>query len=80
MQRLAPPRLPRPGFRFPMRAGQTVDASLVAWFTALACFKSAATWSLFVKHNRRRHSPQGELKAMAPALRRLLARARSMVG
>ena len=26
----------------------------IAWFSALACFKSAATWSLIVKHNRRR--------------------------
>jgi aminoglycoside phosphotransferase (APT) family kinase protein len=52
----------------------------LAWFTALACFKSAATWSLIVKHNRRRRSPRAELEAMAPALPRLLARARSMVG
>jgi aminoglycoside phosphotransferase (APT) family kinase protein len=47
------------------------------WFTALACFKSAATWSLIVKHNRRRRSPQAELEAMVPTLPRLLARARS---
>jgi hypothetical protein len=45
----------------------------------LACFKSAATWSLIVKHNRRRHSPRAELEAMVPALPRLLARARSLV-
>jgi aminoglycoside phosphotransferase (APT) family kinase protein len=51
----------------------------LAWFTALACFKSAATWSLIVKHNRRRHSPRAELEAMVPALPRLLARARSLV-
>jgi aminoglycoside phosphotransferase (APT) family kinase protein len=51
----------------------------LAWFTALACFKSAATWSLIVKHNRRRRSPRTELEAMAPILPRLLARARSMV-
>jgi aminoglycoside phosphotransferase (APT) family kinase protein len=50
------------------------------WFSSLACFKSAATWSLIVKHNRRRRSPRAELEAMAPALPRLLARARSMVG
>jgi aminoglycoside phosphotransferase (APT) family kinase protein len=49
------------------------------WFTALACFKSAATWSLIVKHNRRRRSPQAELEAMAATLPRLLARARSML-
>ena len=34
------------------REGGSVDD--LAWFTALACFKSAATWSLIVKHNRRR--------------------------
>jgi aminoglycoside phosphotransferase (APT) family kinase protein len=51
----------------------------LAWFTALAYFKSAATWSLIVKHNRRRSSPRPELEAMVPTLPRLLARARSMV-
>jgi aminoglycoside phosphotransferase (APT) family kinase protein len=54
------------------------DADL-AWFTALACFKSAATWSLIVKHNRRRRSPRADLEAMVLTLPRLLARARSMV-
>jgi aminoglycoside phosphotransferase (APT) family kinase protein len=49
------------------------------WFTALACFKSAATWSLIVKHNRRRRSPRTELEAMAMALPGLLARAVSIV-
>jgi hypothetical protein len=52
----------------------------LAWFTALACFKSAATWSLIVKHNRRRPSPRTELEAMVPVLPRLLARAASLVG
>jgi aminoglycoside phosphotransferase (APT) family kinase protein len=51
----------------------------LAWFTALACFKSAATWSLIVKHNRRRRSPRPELDAMAPVLPRLLDRAASML-
>ncbi len=51
----------------------------LAWFSALACFKSAATWSLIVKHNRRKSAPREELEAMAPTLPRLLARARSMV-
>jgi aminoglycoside phosphotransferase (APT) family kinase protein len=51
----------------------------LAWFTALACFKSAATWSLLVKHNRRRRSPRAELEAMAATVPTLLARARSMV-
>lgn len=50
------------------------------WFTALACFKSAATWSLIVKHNRRRRSPRADLEAMAAALPRLLQRARTILG
>jgi aminoglycoside phosphotransferase (APT) family kinase protein len=49
------------------------------WFLALACFKSVATWSLIVKHNRRRRSPRAELEAMAASLPRLLARAESIV-
>jgi aminoglycoside phosphotransferase (APT) family kinase protein len=55
------------------------DVDDLAWFSALACFKSAATWSLIVKHNRRRRSPRTELEAMVPTLPRLLARARSML-
>ena len=51
----------------------------LSWFVALACFKSAATWALIVKHNRRRRSPRAELEAMADVLPRLLARARSML-
>ncbi|MGD1173351.1 phosphotransferase family protein [Mycobacterium seoulense] len=51
----------------------------LAWFRALACFKSAATWALIVKHNRRRRSPRAELEAMAAMLPRLLARARSQL-
>jgi aminoglycoside phosphotransferase (APT) family kinase protein len=45
------------------------------WFQGLACFKSAATWSLIVKHNRRRNIPDPDLEAMAPVLPALLARA-----
>jgi len=52
----------------------------LAWFEALAAFKSAATWSLIVKHNRRRSSPDGELEAMAAVLPRLLARAGDGLG
>ncbi|BBY41620.1 aminoglycoside phosphotransferase [Mycobacterium mantenii] len=51
----------------------------LAWFRALACFKSAATWSLIVKHNRRRASPRAELEAMAAMLPGLLDRARSIL-
>ncbi|MCA2240834.1 phosphotransferase family protein [Mycobacterium sp. WUMAC-067] len=51
----------------------------LGWFTALACYKSVATWSLIVKHNRRRRSPRAELEAMAATLPRLLARADSVL-
>jgi aminoglycoside phosphotransferase (APT) family kinase protein len=49
------------------------------WFQALACFKSAATWSLIVKHNRRRRPPDPNLEAMAPTLPHLLSRARQLL-
>ncbi len=45
------------------------------WFQALACFKSTATWSLIVKHNRRRATPDPELEAMAASLPSLLIKA-----
>jgi aminoglycoside phosphotransferase (APT) family kinase protein len=50
------------------------------WFQALACFKSAATWSLIVKHNRRRTPPDPGLEAMAAALPQLLSRAGELLG
>jgi aminoglycoside phosphotransferase (APT) family kinase protein len=50
------------------------------WFMALACFKSAATWSLIVKHNRRKSAPRAELEAMAPVLPGLLERATTLLG
>jgi aminoglycoside phosphotransferase (APT) family kinase protein len=50
------------------------------WFCALACFKSAATWSLIVKHNRRRSEPDPELESMASALPHLLSRAGELLG
>lgn len=55
------------------------DVPDVGWFEALACFKSAATWSLIVKHNRRRPEPDRDpdLDAMAGALPHLLDRAHS---
>lgn len=52
------------------------NAPHLAWFQALACFKSTATWSLIVKHNRRRATPDPELEAMAASLPALLAKAR----
>jgi aminoglycoside phosphotransferase (APT) family kinase protein len=45
------------------------------WFQALACFKSAATWSLIVKHNRRRSLPEPDIEEMAAILPSLLERA-----
>ncbi|WP_445170722.1 phosphotransferase family protein [Mycolicibacterium sp. Dal123E01] len=45
------------------------------WFQALACFKSTATWSLIVKHNRRRTTPDPGVEAMAARLPTLLSRA-----
>jgi aminoglycoside phosphotransferase (APT) family kinase protein len=50
------------------------DVPDLDWFQAMACFKSAATWSLIVKHNRRRPDPDRGLEAMAAALPTLLAR------
>ena len=47
----------------------------LAWFAALACFKSAATWSLIVKHNRRRSSPDTGVEGMASAIPHLVERA-----
>jgi aminoglycoside phosphotransferase (APT) family kinase protein len=51
----------------------------VAWFQALACFKSTATWSLIVKHNRRRADPDPEVEGMAAMLPHLLKRARDLM-
>ncbi len=47
----------------------------LTWFRALASFKSAATWALIVKHNRRRAAPDVEVESMARDLPRLLTRA-----
>ncbi len=51
-----------------------------AWFEALASFKSAATWSLIVKHNRRRDDPDPVAEEIAPLLPALLTRATSLLG
>jgi aminoglycoside phosphotransferase (APT) family kinase protein len=51
----------------------------LALFQALACFKSAATWSLIVKHNRRRREPDPDLEEMVPLLPHLLDRARQLI-
>ena len=52
----------------------------VEWFQALACFKSTATWSLIVKHGRRRSTPDPLVAEMAATLPALLARAREFLG
>ena len=49
----------------------------VGWFTALAAFKSAATWGLIIKHNRRRADPDPAVEAMGADLPHLLDRARA---
>jgi hypothetical protein len=46
---------------------------------ALACFNSTATWSLIVKHDRRRAAPDPAIEEMA-ALPHLLERARGWIG
>jgi len=55
------------------------DVPDLHWFEALACFKSTATWSLIVKHNRRRAEPDADVEAMATVLPHLLDRARELV-
>jgi aminoglycoside phosphotransferase (APT) family kinase protein len=55
------------------------DASDLEVFQALACFKSAATWSLIVKHNRRRPDPEPAVEGMARAIPNLLDRARELL-
>jgi aminoglycoside phosphotransferase (APT) family kinase protein len=62
--------------------GDSFGAHLVdlSWFEALAAFKSAATWSLIVKHNRRRAAPDPDIEMLTPMLPRLLARAGRFLG
>ncbi len=52
------------------------DLPDLGWFVALAAFKSVATWSLIVKHNRRRPEPEPDLEAMTATLGELLSQAR----
>jgi aminoglycoside phosphotransferase (APT) family kinase protein len=49
------------------------------WFESLACFKSTATWSLIVKHNRRRGEPDADVERVAAVLPHLLERARRLL-
>jgi aminoglycoside phosphotransferase (APT) family kinase protein len=55
------------------------EVTATRWFQALACFKSTATWSLIVKHNRRRATPDPALERMAATLPHLLERARQLL-
>jgi len=55
------------------------DVPDVKWFRALACFKSTATWSLIVKHNRRRDEPDAGVEAMVETLPDLLDQARAFL-
>jgi aminoglycoside phosphotransferase (APT) family kinase protein len=55
------------------------DVPDVGWFQGLACFKSTATWSLIVKHNRRRAEPDPDVEAMAFVLPALLVRASELM-
>ena len=56
------------------------DVADLEWFQALACFKSAATWSAIVKHNRRRGAPEAAVEDVVPALPHLLERAEEHLG
>jgi len=55
------------------------DVSDLAWFQALAYFKSTATWSVIVKHNRRRAAPDAAVEEMAAVLPHLLERAHELL-
>jgi aminoglycoside phosphotransferase (APT) family kinase protein len=63
---------------YSVHLGRSVAA--VEWFQALACFKSAATWALIVKHNRRRPAPDATPEEVAGSLPSLLARAADLAG
>ena len=56
------------------------DVPELDWFQALACFKSTATWSLIVKHNRRRSDPDPVAEQIAAVLPDLLERAGTLLG
>jgi aminoglycoside phosphotransferase (APT) family kinase protein len=61
-------------------AGWGAEVPGAAWFQALACFKSTATWSLIVKHNRRRAQPVADVESIAATLPHLLDRATRLLG
>ena len=60
-----------------MPAGATLAD--LEWFRALVSFKSAATWSAIVKHNRRRGSPDPTVEEMAAKVPHLLERATDLI-
>jgi aminoglycoside phosphotransferase (APT) family kinase protein len=49
------------------------------WFQALAAFKSVATWSLIVKHNRRRAAPDPDIEMLSRLLPKLLVLVRTLL-
>lgn len=55
------------------------DVHDLHWFQALACFKSAATWSLIAKHNRRRAAPSTEIEEVAALLPRLVSQGAALL-
>jgi aminoglycoside phosphotransferase (APT) family kinase protein len=71
--------LPSPAELLDVYAALGRPVADMRWFEALACFKSTATWSLIVKHNRRRPEPDPDIEAIATTLPRLLERARNLV-
>ena len=71
--------LPSPAALLDVYAALGRPVADMRWFEALACFKSTATWSLIVKHNRRRPEPDPEIEEIATTLPRLLERARDLV-
>jgi hypothetical protein len=64
---------PRSGLLSDFRHETFLACARTGLVRALACFTSAATWSLIVKRNRRRGDPDPELEAMASVLPHLLA-------
>jgi len=74
----AVPSLRELAVRYRQELGREVPE--LDWFCALACFKSTATWSLIVKHNRARSRPDPELEGMTRVLPHLLSRVRELLG
>jgi aminoglycoside phosphotransferase (APT) family kinase protein len=59
---------------------RAASVAAINWFRALAYFKSTATWSLIVKHARRRVTADEATEAIAARLPHLLERAGVLLG